>query len=390
MRIMSEKYADRMQGIAPFHVMDLLARARKMEREGRDIIHMEIGEPDFPTTDPVRAEALRVLEFDPVHYTPATGLPELRQAISDFYTQRYGLAVSPDRIIITPGASGALQLVLALLVNPGEQVLMADPGYPCNRHFVSLFNGEAVSIPVVAETAYQLDEQLIGQAWTDHSRCVLLASPSNPTGTIIDAPVLKKISQTVHDRSGHLIVDEIYHGLVYRDDVPTALALDEDVFVINSFSKYFGMTGWRLGWIVAPEWAVEGLDRLAQNLYLAAPTLAQRAALAAFSAENIAILEQRRKAFRQRRDFLLPALESLGFGVPAVPEGAFYIYADSSNFAEDSFELCNRLLNEVGVAITPGKDFGRYKAETHVRFAYTSEMKRLEEAVTRLGAFLGK
>lgn len=385
---MSEKYADRMQGIAPFHVMDLLAQARKLEQQGRDIIHMEIGEPDFPTTEPVRAEALRVLAFDPVHYTPATGLPELRQAISDFYAQRYDQSVSPDRIIITPGASGALQLVLALLVNPGEEVLMADPGYPCNRHFVSLFNGEAVSIPVGAETAYQLDQQLIDQAWSERTRCVLLASPSNPTGTIIDPEILKKISQKVHDRSGHLIVDEIYHGLVYRDDVPTALALDEDVFVINSFSKYFGMTGWRLGWIVAPEWAVEGLDRLAQNLYLAAPTLAQRAALAAFSDQNIAILEQRRQAFRQRRDFLLPALESLGFGVPVIPEGAFYIYADSSKIADDSFVLCNRLLNEVGVAITPGKDFGRNKAETHVRFAYTSEMQKLEEAVSRLNKFL--
>jgi aspartate/methionine/tyrosine aminotransferase len=387
---MSEKYADRMGRIAPFHVMDLLARARQLERQGMDIVHMEIGEPDFPTTDPVRHEALRILETDPVHYTPARGLPELREAISGFYEQRYGLVISPERIIVTPGASGALQLVLALIVNPDEEVLMADPGYPCNRHFVSLLNGEPVPIAVGADSGFQLNSAHITEHFTDSTRCVLLASPSNPTGTIIDAQELKNISQTVHDRSGYLIVDEIYHGLVYRDDVPTALVLDEDVFVINSFSKYFGMTGWRLGWIVAPEWAVEGLDRLAQNLYLAAPTLAQRAALAAFSSENISILEQRRQAFRQRRDFLLPALESLGFGVPVIPEGAFYIYADSSNIADDSFELCNRVLNEVGVAITPGKDFGRYQAETHVRFAYTSEMPRLEEAVSRLTAFLGK
>jgi aspartate/methionine/tyrosine aminotransferase len=387
---MSEKtdYADRMGSIQPFHVMDLLARARQLEAEGRDIVHMEIGEPDFPTPDPVRRAALRVLESDPVHYTPALGLPQLREAISGFYQQRYGLDIPASRIVVTPGASGALLLVVNLLINPGDGVLMSDPGYPCNRNFVRLACGKSVMIPVNADTQYQVTENLVRQHWNNNSRAVLLASPANPTGSLVDHEELKKIHTYVQHNQGHLIVDEIYHGLVYSDHPESALSIDDSVFVINSFSKYFGMTGWRLGWIVAPEWAVEGLDRLAQNLYLAAPTLAQHAALRAFSPENLEILEQRRQTFAQRRDFLVPALRSLGFELPFEPEGAFYVYANCEKFSNDSFALCNALLSEAGVAVTPGLDFGDHLASKHLRFAYTADIERLEEGVRRLQHYL--
>jgi aspartate/methionine/tyrosine aminotransferase len=387
---MSEKtdYADRMDSIQPFHVMDLLARARQLEAEGRDIVHMEIGEPDFPTPDPVRRAALRVLESDPVHYTPALGLPQLREAISGFYQQRYGLDIPASRIVVTPGASGALLLVVNLLINPGDGVLMSDPGYPCNRNFVRLACGKSVMIPVNADTQYQVTENLVRQHWNNNSRAVLLASPANPTGSLVDHEELKKIHTYVQHNQGHLIVDEIYHGLVYSDHPESALSIDDSVFVINSFSKYFGMTGWRLGWIVAPEWAVEGLDRLAQNLYLAAPTLAQHAALRAFSPENLEILEQRRQTFAQRRDFLVPALRSLGFELPFEPEGAFYVYANCEKFSNDSFALCNALLSEAGVAVTPGLDFGEHLASKHLRFAYTADIERLEEGVRRLQHYL--
>jgi len=387
---MSEKtdFADRMGSIQPFHVMDLLARARQLEAEGKDIVHMEIGEPDFPTPDPVRRAALKVLESDPVHYTPALGLPELREAISGFYQQRYGLDIPASRIVVTPGASGALLLVVNLLINPGDGVLMSDPGYPCNRNFVSLACGKSVMIPVNADTRYQVTENLVRQHWNNSSRAVLLASPANPTGSLVDHEELKKIHTYVQHNQGHLIVDEIYHGLVYSDHPESALSIDDSVFVINSFSKYFGMTGWRLGWIVAPEWAVEGLDRLAQNLYLAAPTLAQHAALRAFSPENLEILEQRRQTFAQRRDFLVPALRSLGFELPFEPEGAFYVYANCEKFSNDSFALCNALLSEAGVAVTPGLDFGDHLASKHLRFAYTADIGRLEEGIRRMQKFL--
>ena len=387
---MSEKtdFADRMGSIQPFHVMDLLARARQLEAEGKDIVHMEIGEPDFPTPDPVRRAALKGLESDPVHYTPALGLPELREAISGFYQQRYGLDIPASRIVVTPGASGALLLVVNLLINPGDGVLMSDPGYPCNRNFVSLACGKSVMIPVNADTRYQVTENLVRQHWNNSSRAVLLASPANPTGSLVDHEELKKIHTYVKHNQGHLIVDEIYHGLVYSDHPESALSIDDSVFVINSFSKYFGMTGWRLGWIVAPEWAVEGLDRLAQNLYLAAPTLAQHAALRAFSPENLEILEQRRQTFAQRRDFLVPALRSLGFELPFEPEGAFYVYANCEKFSNDSFALCNALLSEAGVAVTPGLDFGDHLASKHLRFAYTADIGRLEEGIRRMQKFL--
>ncbi len=377
-----------MSQIQAFHVMDILARARQLEAAGRSIVHMEIGEPDFTAPTPVVEAGVAALRTGHTHYTAALGLPALRQAIAGDYQRRHGLTVDAARVVVTPGASGALLLALGALLDPGDQVLMADPGYPCNRHFVRLLEGEAVSLPVEAATAYQPTAEMIAARWGPRSRCVLLASPANPTGMLVPAQELQRIVDCVQRLGGTLIMDEIYHGLVYGAAPPSALALSDGVFVINSFSKYFSMTGWRLGWLVAPPAFVPALDRLAQNLFLAASTPAQHAALAAFIPESIAVLEERRTEFQGRRDYLLPALRRLGFEIGAEPQGAFYIYAGCSAFSDDSFAFCRRLLDETGVAITPGCDFGQYRAAQHVRFAYTTGMEQLQEGVRRLEDFL--
>lgn len=381
--------ARRISAITPFHVMALLARARELEAQGRSVVHMEIGEPDFTTAQPIIDAGIRALQQGKTHYTPAVGMSTLRDTIAGHYQEQYGLEIDPRRIIVTPGASGALQLLLALLVDSGSQVLMSDPGYPCNRNFVLLYDGEPIAIPVSAADGYQLSAALLEHYWSAKTTCVLLASPSNPTGTIISPQHLSALLDIVRRHKGALIVDEIYHGLTYGEGVGTALALGEDVFVINSFSKYFGMTGWRLGWLVAPAACIDALDRLAQNLYLAAPTVAQHAALAAFEPETMIILEQRRQAFRERRDYLLPALRQLGFDIAVEPQGAFYLYANCSRFTDDSFAFCNELLEKAGVAITPGIDFGQFEANLHVRFAYTTSLPQLQQGVERIAGFLG-
>jgi Aspartate/tyrosine/aromatic aminotransferase len=377
--------AERMRDIQSFHVMALLAEARQREAAGQDIIHMEVGEPDFPTPPPIVEAGVKALQAGKTKYTAACGLPALREAIADYYARRFGVNISPQRIMITPGASGALQLVLGALLNPGDEVLMTDPGYPCNRHFVRLFEGIATGLPVGAETAYQLTPEHIQHYWRKSTRAVMLATPANPTGTVLSVAQLAALYAEVQPRGGQFIVDEIYQGLTYGIPDVTALAVDADnIWVINSFSKYFGMTGWRLGWVVAPEWAVSTLDRLAQNIFLAASTPAQYAALAAFTPEALAVMETQRQALQRRRDFLLPALRTLGFSVRAEPQGAFYIYAGSERFGDDAQRLCAAMLDKTGVVFTPGIDFGSNQATTHVRFAYTTSVARLEQAVERL------
>jgi aspartate/methionine/tyrosine aminotransferase len=378
--------AARVSAIAPFHVMDILARARALEAQGRSVIHMEIGEPDFPTPAGIVAAGVAALEAGHTHYTEAVGMPALRAAIA----QSYPAASRPalDRIVVAPGASGALTLIFSTLINPGDQVLLADPGYPCNRHFVRLFEGEAVSVPVDASTGYQLTADLVRRHWTPRVRAVLVASPSNPTGTVIADAEMARLAQTVRELGGVLIVDEIYHGLTYGAPAGTALAYGDDLFVVNSFSKYYGMTGWRLGWLVAPADCVAAIDRVAQNVFLAASTPAQYAALAAFSPEVRVELDRRCDTFRERRDYLLPALRGLGFGIPITPEGAFYLYADCSRFTPDSQSFARELLERTGVAITPGLDFGVNRPEAHVRFSYANRIENLREGVSRLAGYL--
>jgi len=393
----SLRSARRNRAIQPFHVMALLARARELEAAGRDIVHMEIGEPDFPTPEPVMQAARTALSTGAgqgaTHYTPALGLPALREAVAAWYRDRFAVSVDPARVVITPGASGALLLLTGLLVDRDEQVLMADPGYPCNRHFVRFVEGRAGLIPVGPETGYQLTTELLAAHWEADTVAALVASPSNPTGTCIAPDELAKMAAFARSRDAWLLVDEIYQALVYGREPATVLAVSDEVFVINSFSKYFCMTGWRLGWLVAPPEAVPALDRLAQNLFLAASTPAQHAALAAFGAESRAILEARRAEFAARRDFLLPALQGLGLEVAVAPEGAFYIYGDCRDWlartgAADSMALAERLLEEAGVAVTPGVDFGSHRAGEHLRFAYTTSLPRLEAGVARLARFL--
>jgi aspartate/methionine/tyrosine aminotransferase len=384
------RLATRLAGIEPFHVMALLARAKELEAQGRSIIHMEIGEPDFQTPQPIVDAALKAIAVGDMHYLPALGMPALRAAVARHYGERYGVHLSPSRIVVTPGASGALLLAVAALVNPGDRVLMSDPTYPCNRHFVRMLEGEAVCVPVDAGSRYQLTAEQVRAHWDARTVAVMIASPANPTGTLIDPAALADIAAFVRARHGTLIVDEIYHGLVYEGEPRTALALGDDVCVVNSFSKHFGMTGWRLGWMVAPESAIPAIDRLAQNVFLAASTPAQHAALAAFTAETSAILEARRRAFRARRDYLVPALAALGFEIAVQPAGAFYVYARCNRFGRDSFALANDLLERAGVAITPGVDFGEHRAGEHVRFAYTTSIENLREGVRRLRDFLGR
>lgn len=380
--------ADRMDDIQPFHVMALLGRARELEAQGRSIIHMEIGEPDFVTAQPIIDAGIAALEAGQTHYTPTMGLPALREAISDYYQSHYQVDVPARRIAITPGASGALQLAFSVLINPGDAVVLADPGYPCNRHFVRLNEGQSIAANVDANSNYQLNESILKEAWTRNSVVAMLASPSNPTGALVSDDELKAMHDFVAQQDGVLVVDEIYHGLVYGQQAKTALAISDDIFVINSFSKYFGMTGWRLGWLVIPEEYVDAVDRLAQNIFLAAPTLAQHAALAAFDPKTIAIFDQRRDEFAERRDYLLPALREIGFEIPVNPEGAFYLYANCEKFSSNSYEFVRDLLEKAGVAITPGIDFGDNAADKHVRFAYTTSLDNLKEGVARIRKYL--
>ncbi len=387
---MSVRLAKRTQGISPFYVMELLRRAKQLETQGKDVIHMEIGEPDFATPQTIVEAGVRQLKTGEVKYTPAAGLPELREKIADFYQQRYSVTVDKKRIFVTPGASGAFLLALGASLNPTEELLMADPCYPCNSNFVKLFDGKARTVPVDAASRYQLTAARIKQHWTETAKGVLIASPSNPTGTIIAPDQLKQAIHTVNELGGCFYSDEIYHGLVYGESATTALAFSDNVFVINSFSKYFGMTGWRVGWVIVPEEFIDATERLAQNIFIATATHSQYAALAAFDEDTLTELERRRTEFEARRDFLYEALLRLGFKIPIKPDGAFYIYADCSKFTDNSYQFALDLLEAEGVAITPGKDFGTNEANRYVRFAYTTSIDRMAVAMQRLEKFINK
>lgn len=378
----------RSRRIQPFHVMSLLARARELEANGRDIVHMEIGEPDFATAEPVRLAGQKALADGRTGYLPAAGLPALREAIAEYYARRYNADVAPARILITPGASGALVIALAMLADPGRSVLLPDPGYPCNRNFVELVDAIPRAVRVSAATDYQLTADLAKAACDEQTAAMLVGSPGNPTGTLATVADLQGLAALAAERSIGLIVDEIYHGLHYGDDPAQAVVHAPDAIVVNSFSKYFGMTGWRLGWMVVPADWVPVAEKLMQNLFINASTPAQYAALACFTPEAEAIFEARREAFRERRDFLLPALRELGFHVPGNPAGAFYLYADVSALCDDSERLAQGLLEQAGVAVTPGLDFERTAPERHLRFAYTTDQSRLAEAVERIARYL--
>ncbi|OWY32278.1 pyridoxal phosphate-dependent aminotransferase [Herbaspirillum aquaticum] len=379
--------ASRLQHIAPFHVMELSKKAEVLAQQGRDLIHMGIGEPDFTAPPAVVEAATRAMAEGKMQYTSATGLPALRTAISDHYRSVYGLEIAPERIVITAGASAALLLACAALVERDTEVLMPDPSYPCNRHFVAAFEGRAKLIASGPEHRFQLSAQMVREHWGDKTRGVLLASPSNPTGTSIVPEELRAILGEVRQRGGFTIVDEIYQGLSYEGAPFSALSLGEDVVVINSFSKYFNMTGWRLGWLVLPPALVPQVEKLAQNLLICASSIAQHAAVACFTPETLAIYEERKAEFKRRRDYIVPALESLGFTVPVVPDGAFYVYADCSALSDDADQLSLDMLYEAGVVLVPGLDFGPFTARRYIRLSYATSMEKLQEAVARLRVF---
>ncbi len=374
----------RAREIEAFEVMDVLSRAHALEAAGRRVVHMEIGEPDFGAPEPVVEAGVRALREGRTAYTATLGLPALRDAISGFYSSKFQKAVDAKRIAVTSGASGGLLTVAALYVNPGDEILVPDPGYPGYRHFVRAFEGVAKPLAVSAADDFQPTAAMIETAWTRRTRGVLLGSPSNPTGTLIDPAELERIALFIEKQQGVLIVDEIYQGLTYGAEPWTALGLPGHVVVINSFSKYFCMTGWRLGWVVLPPEPMRDFEKLAQHLFISAPSAAQHAALAAFSHESLTVLEQRREEFARRRDFIVPELKKAGLAVPAEPRGAFYVYADCGG---DAKRFCLELLNQEAVAATPGIDFGANGTARCVRFAYTRPRPELEEAAARIRRF---
>ena len=381
----SVKYAERVRKIEPFRVMDIVARAAALEADGHDVVHMEVGEPDFPTPGAIVKAGQKALSAGKTKYTTAQGLPELRECISQQYMDWYGISIDPSRIFVTTGGSAALLLVTAMLLNVDEGFLMTDPGYPCNRHFLHAFEAEPQLVPVTADDHFQLTPALIERHWKDNTRGALIASPANPTGAVIARKDLEQIANAIKERNGYLVVDEIYHGLVYGDVAQdSVLSIDPSAFVVNSFSKYFGMTGWRLGWMVVPPDAVKIAEKLSQNLFICPSSVAQYAALGAFSTDAKNEMERNKAEFKKRRDFLVPALRKLGFGVPLMPEGAFYVYAKLPAGLGSSEAFAQSLLEQHHVAITPGTDFGTYLAEDYARFSYSQDLETLKKGVERI------
>ncbi len=389
------KLARRLDHIEPFYVMECakaaLDIARSAECIDRPMIFLNIGEPDFSAPPLVRAAAEHCVREGRTQYTPATGLPELRERISQWYGDRFELDIAPGRIVVTAGASAALQLACLALVDHGDEVLLPDPSYPCNRHFVAAAEGVPALLAASSAERYQLSAASVDTAWTAKTRGVLLASPSNPTGTSIDPDEMAAIAKVVRARSGFTIVDEIYLGLSYEDRFGhSALMHGDDIVSINSFSKYFNMTGWRLGWLVVPPELLVPIEKLAQNLYICPSTVAQRAALACFDAASIAEYERRRAEFRARRDYVVPALERIGLPVPVMPDGAFYAWFDCSAHAESSWDFCFDMMRRAHVALTPGRDFGHCGSERFVRLSFANSMPQLQEALMRLESALAR
>lgn len=397
------RIARRAQRIEPFYVMEVAkaaaAMAQQVAHTAQPMIFLNIGEPDFTAPPLVQQAAARVIRDGNTQYTQATGLQPLRERISDWYATRFQADVAPGRIIITAGASAALQLACLALIEAGDEILMPDPSYPCNRHFVSAADGNAVLLPTTAEERFQLSSAKVQAAWTDKTRGVLLASPSNPTGTSIAPEELRRIHEFVHSRGGITLIDEIYLGLSYEAHFgQTALAMEgdlgESIISINSFSKYFNMTGWRLGWLVVPEALAPVIERIAQNLFICPSTVAQHAALACFEPDSLAEYERRRAEFKARRDYFIPELNRLGLTVPVMPDGAFYAYADCTDAAarlgvSGSWDFAFELMKRAHLAVTPGRDFGTMAPEQYVRFSTANSMAQLKEAVARLEAVLG-
>ncbi|MDH6548140.1 pyridoxal phosphate-dependent aminotransferase [Streptomyces sp. SAI-041] len=386
------RISQRAQSVAPFYAMEFGKHAAALEAEGHHVVKLSLGEPDFGAP-PAVIEALRgAVGSRPMSYTGALGLPELRLAIARFHGERHGVDVDPGRVVVTAGASAALVLGAAALVDAGDEVLIADPSYPCNRQIAESFGARVTLVPTSAESRYQLDTGSVRSHWTDRTRGIMVASPSNPTGTSVPPDELAAACEFARERDAWRIVDEIYLDLGDHDEhgrpPRSVLSYDPEAVVINSFSKYFGMTGWRLGWCVVPEVLVPAMERLAQNYMICASTPAQHAALACFTPESLAVCEERRAEFGRRRTLVLDGLAQIGLPVPVPPDGAFYVYFDVSGTGLTSWEFCGRALEEAQVALTPGRDFGVGTADTHVRLSYAASAEELSEGIARLGKFV--
>jgi aspartate/methionine/tyrosine aminotransferase len=398
--------SNRAQRIEPFYVMEVAKAARllgdKLLNSEHPMLYLNVGEPDFTAPALVQEAAIRAVQAGNTQYTQASGMPELRERISHWYKQRFNVDVPVNRIVLTAGASAALQLACLALINSGDEILMPDPSYPCNRQFVSAADGVPVMIPTTAAERFQLSAAKVEAAWQagktrgekGKTRGVLLASPSNPTGTSIHPDEMRRIHSFVQKQGGITLIDEIYLGLSYDATYgQTALGLDDQVISINSFSKYFNMTGWRLGWLVVPEALAPVIERIAQNLFICPSAVTQHAALACFEAASIAEYEKRRAEFKKRRDYFIPALQALGFDIPVMPDGAFYAWADCSKICsklgvKDSWDLAYEIMHKAHLAVTPGRDFGTYETAKYIRFSTANSFHQLQQAIERLRVML--
>ena len=385
------KYSQRAQAISPFFAMAFSEKAARLEAQGIHVVKLNIGEPDFGAPPDVLLAMQELATNTPLPYTSALGLPELRTAIAGFYQSAHQIDIDPRRIVVTAGASAAILLLSAAFVDEGDSVIMADPSYPCNRQFIKGFGGKVQLVPTQSESHFQLNQALLEQYWQPDTRGLMLATPSNPTGTAVAADELAAMCQFARSKGAWRMVDEIYLNLHHgkADSQPqSALAFDDEALVINSFSKYFGMTGWRLGWCVVPEQAIDVIERLAQNYYICPSTLAQKAALQCFTSSSIAVCESRRAKLIARKKLVLAGLQKCGLAVPVHPDGAFYVYIDVSSTGLSAMNFCERVLQEAHVALTPGNDFGEHQGDHYVRLSFASGEAELEQGLNRLALFM--
>ncbi len=383
MEFQKNMIAKRNESITSFIVMEILEKAHRLEREGRDIIHLEIGEPDFDTPKPIVEAGIKALKEGKTHYTPSLGIPELREKIAAFYYSYYGIEIPPERVVVTNGTSGAFLLIMAAILDIGDELIFTDPGYPCYPNFARTFDATPVFVPVYEEENFEVSPDRLKSALSSKTKAILIASPANPTGTLTRPEVLKEAIEM----APFFISDEIYHGLVYEGKEHTALEFSEDVIVINGFSKLFAMTGWRLGWMIVPDNLLRTVHKLAQNLFICSSSVAQYAALAAFEESWSYVLEMKRK-YNERRRVIVEGLRNLGFGIKSTPAGAFYVFANISRFSDDSFKFAHEILDEAGVAVTPGVDFGSNRTNHYIRFSYANSLENIKEALRRLEKFL--
>ena len=370
------------QQISSFIVMDILEKAQELEKQGRDVIHLEVGEPDFPTPAPVVEAGIRAIREGKTRYTHSLGLLQLREAISEWYEEHYGVEVSPGRIVVTPGTSPAMLLIFGLLLNVGEEVIMGNPHYACYPNHVRIFGGVPIFVKTREEDGFQPRPEDIRERITPWTKSILINSPSNPTGTLLPESALKSLVEL-----GHLVIsDEIYHGLVYEGKAHSILEYTDRAVVINGFSKLFAMTGWRLGYAILPQEMVRPIQRLQQNFFISASDFVQWAGLAALKETE----EERKEMvqiYDQRRRYMVARLREIGFKVAVEPTGAFYVLANARAYTKDSYDFTLKLLMKTGVAVTPGIDFGR-NAEGYIRFSYANSLENIREGLRRVETFL--